>query len=161
MGALRRVCRVHVSDIDPHEEARLTPLAPPQPPRPSSSQRRFALDLRPLRRSRDLRLLVLGQGAGYLGGSVTMVALPLQAYRLTHSTVIVGLLSLSEFVPLLLASPLAGALADAVDRRRLVLLTEAIRAVMPLLLLADALLAHPRLWIIFATAACATTFTVL
>jgi MFS family permease len=146
---------------DPREESRLSPLAPRPARASSAAPRRLVLDLEPLRRSRDLRLLVLGQGIAYGGSAVSIVALPLQAYRITHSTLVVGLLSLTEFVPLLLASFLGGALADAVDRRRLVLMTQAAACVLTALLVANAALAHPRLWIVFAVAAITTGFGVL
>ena len=84
----------------------------------------FRMDLAPLRRSRDFRLLFIGQGISFFGSMVTYVALPYQAYRLSHSSLIVGLLSLTELVPLLITAFLGGALADFVDRRRMVRLTE-------------------------------------
>ena len=55
---------------------------------------------------------------------ITYVAIPFQAYHLTGSSLVVGLLGLAELAPLLVTAFLGGALADAIDRRRLVLLTE-------------------------------------
>ena len=80
---------------------------------------------RPLsRRSREFRLLFIGQGVSFFGSMVTYVALPYQAYRISHSSLIVGLLSLTELIPLLITAFVGGALADSVDRRRMVRLTE-------------------------------------
>ena len=59
---------------------------------------------RPLRRCRDFRLLFIGQGVSFFGSMVTYVALPYQAYRISHSSLIVGLLSLTELVPLLVTA---------------------------------------------------------
>ena len=60
----------------------------------------------------------------FFGSMVTYVALPYQAYQISHSSLIVGLLSLAELVPLLITAFIGGALADAVDRRRMVRITE-------------------------------------
>ena len=56
---------------------------------------------------------------------ICYVALPYQAYQLTHSSLIVGLLSCAELVPLLITGLIGGALADAIERRRLILLAQA------------------------------------
>src|SRR5260370_35975429 len=55
---------------------------------------------------------------------ITYVALPYQMYRLTGSSLSVGLLGLAELVPLLATAFIGGALADAVDRRRIALATD-------------------------------------
>jgi MFS family permease len=82
------------------------------------------VDLRPLRRHRDYRLLYAAQFVSYLGSMVTYVALPWQMYKLTGSSLAVGLLGLAELLPLLATAFVGGALADAFDRRRMVILTE-------------------------------------
>ena len=137
---------------DPQEPARLAPLLSPPPP-----AGRARLDLGPLRRSRELRLLVSGQALSFGAGTLTLVALPLQTYRLSHSSFIVGLLSLAELGPLLLTAFVGGALADAFDRRRLVLLTGLAAALIVAALIANASLRHPQLWVLFAVAALAST----
>jgi MFS family permease len=81
------------------------------------------MDLRPLRH-RDFRALFAAQLVSFLGSMVTYVALPYQMYKLTGSSLAVGLLGLAELLPLLVTAFIGGALADAVDRRRLVLWTE-------------------------------------
>lgn len=86
--------------------------------------RRLRLDIRPLRTSRDFRLLFFGGAVSFLGSMVTYVAVPIQLYALTGSTVAVGLLGVAELVPLVVFGLYGGALADAVDRRRMVLVTE-------------------------------------
>jgi MFS family permease len=107
------------------------------------------LDVGPLRRHRDFRLLWIGQGVSFLGSMVTYVALPYQAYQLTHSSLVVGLLGLADLAPLLIAALAGGALADALDRRLMVRLTEGGLAVCSALLAANALLDHPAVWALF------------
>lgn len=81
------------------------------------------MDFAPLRH-RDYRLLYIGQAVSLLGTMITYVALPYQMYRLTGSTLAVGLLGLAELVPLLTTAFIGGLLADAVDRRRMAQLTD-------------------------------------
>jgi hypothetical protein len=81
------------------------------------------MDFRPFR-SRDFRLLYAAQFVSLLGTMVTYVALPYQMYRLTGSSLAVGLLGGAELVPLLVTAFIGGAIADAVDRRRIALATD-------------------------------------
>ena len=97
-------------------------------------------------------MLFIGQGVSFFGSMVTYVALPYQAYRISHSSLIVGLLSLAELVPLLVTAFVGGALADAVDRRRMVRLTESAMCLVTGALVVNSLSAHPRLWVLFAVA---------
>ncbi len=112
----------------------------------------FRIDVAPLRRSRDFRLLFIGQAVSFFGSMVTYVALPYQAYRISHSSLIVGLLSLAELVPLVITAFVGGALADVVDRRRMVRLTETAMCFVTGALVVNSLSAHPRLWVLFAVA---------
>src|ERR1017187_8713034 len=82
------------------------------------------IDVKPFRESREFRLLFVGQGVSFFGSMVTYVTVPYQAYRLSHSSLIVGLLSLTELIPLLITAFVGGGLADSVDRRRMVRITE-------------------------------------
>ena len=74
----------------------------------------------PLRRSRDLRCLVAGQLLSTLG-QLTTVAVPYQVYILTRSSLDVGLVSLATVLPLIAGALLGGSLADAADRRKILL----------------------------------------
>jgi hypothetical protein len=112
----------------------------------------FRIDIAPLRRSREFRLLFVGQGVSFFGSMVTYVALPYQAYRISHSSLIVGLLSLAELIPLLITAFVGGALADAVDRRRMVRLTESTMCLVTGALVVNSLSGHPRLWVLFVVA---------
>ena len=90
--------------------------------------RHILLDLTPLRRSRDYRALVAGLGISVLGSQLTTVAVPFQVYAITRSSLVVGLVSLAQLFPLIFGSLFGGSLVDAVDRRRLLIVVEAIGA---------------------------------
>lgn len=115
---------------------------------------RARIDLRPLRR-RHFRNLWLGQAISSIGAEIAVVAVPYQAYTLTHSTAVVGLLGLASLVPLLVVPLVGGALADAVDRRTVLLRTETGMALVAGLFLVNSLLAHPRVWALFVLQALA------
>jgi len=95
---------------------------------PRSLARRVFLDLTPLRRSRDYRALITGLGISVLGNQLTTVAVPFQVYAITRSSLVVGLVSLAQLFPLIFGSLLGGSLVDAVDRRKLLIVVEAIGA---------------------------------
>ena len=85
---------------------------------------RVTADLTPLRASRELRLLVLGNFVSGMGTQAALVALPYQVYIETHSALKTGLLGAAELGPLVVMALLGGALADRADRRRLLLLDQ-------------------------------------
>ncbi len=113
-------------------------------------RKRFHIDLSPLREHRDLRLLFFGGGISFAGSMLTFVAVPYQAYQLSHSSLIVGLLSLAELIPLLVTAFVGGALADVVDRRRMLQVTESLMCAASGALVANSLVPHPQLWVLFA-----------
>jgi predicted MFS family arabinose efflux permease len=82
------------------------------------------VDLSPLRASRDLRLLLCGEFVTGLGTQAALVALPYQLYTQTGSAFLTGLLGAVELVPLVTAALLGGAIADRMDRKRLLLLDQ-------------------------------------
>jgi hypothetical protein len=82
-----------------------------QPPR--RARRRLFIDLTPLRRSRDFRWLIGGELVSVLGTQLTTVAVPYQVYRITHSSLDVGLVSLFQLFPLIAGSLLGGSVVDA------------------------------------------------
>jgi MFS family permease len=108
-----------------------------------------AMDIGPLRRHRDFRLLFFGQGLSFFGSMMAYVAIPYQAYQLSGSSLVVGLLSFASLPPILAMAFVGGALADAFDRRRLVQLSELGLASGSAILLVNALLPNPRLWVLF------------
>src|SRR5579862_2529962 len=111
--------------------------------------RRVLIDLGPLRRYRQFRRLWTGYLVSTLGNQITLVAVPYQVYRITHSTLDVGLVSLAQLGPLLLGSLGGGTLADRVDRRRLLITTQTLLASTSLALAVNARLTHPTLWAVF------------
>ncbi|MEA2609141.1 MAG: hypothetical protein QOJ75_1384 [Chloroflexota bacterium] len=114
--------------------------------------RRFLLDTGPLRKDRDYRWLWSGQVISGMGNQVTRVALPFQVYVLTGSTLAIGALTLVQLIPILLFALGAGSLADAVDRRRLLMITQTGLAACSLALVLLALGGNPPLPAIFAVA---------
>jgi len=113
---------------------------------------RVLADLTPLRKSRDLRLLMAGQSVSLIGTQITLVALPYQVFTLTGSSLMVGLISLVELGPLIVLSLLGGAYADAIDRRRVMLVTQIMLAILSAALAINAFVG-PRLWPLFVVAA--------
>ena len=81
--------------------------------------RALRMDLTPLRTSRDFRLLFYAGTVFYFGAMVSYVAIPYQIYTLTGSNFAVGAIGLVELVPLIVFGLYGGALADHVDRRKL------------------------------------------
>ena len=112
---------------------------------------RLVLDTRPLRHA-SFRRLWIGQAISLMGSMVSFVAVPYQLYQLTHSTLQVGLLAFADLVPLLTLALVGGAIADAVDRRRLLLITEVGFALVSLALAGNAALAHPHVWALYVLA---------
>ncbi len=110
--------------------------------------RRLRVDTRPFRH-RGFRNLWLGQAISTIGGEIGVVAVPYQVYTLTHSTALVGLLGVASLVPLLVVPLIGGALADALDRRTVLLRTETGMALVTGLFLVNALLPQPQVWALF------------
>jgi len=106
-----------------------------------------------LKRNRDFSLLYVGQLISFLGTMITSVALPYQVYHLTQSTLMVGLISLFQLIPLLFTALAGGVLADRCHRKTLLILAESSLALGCLVLTWNAQLTTPHLWLIFITAA--------
>src|ERR1700674_5318773 len=111
------------------------------------------IDISPLRVSRDYRLLFFGQLISAFGSVMAFVVVPVQVYQLTGSTLLVGLLSASEFVLILLMAVVGGAYADFIDKRRMLRLTEVGQTLVTAMLVFNALLARPQVWLLFVGAA--------
>jgi MFS family permease len=122
------------------------------------SPKRWTIDVRPLRTSRDFRILVSTQAVSSFGAYITYVAIPLQVARLTHSPFDVGLLGLCELAPLLVTALVGGALADFLDRRKLVIFGEVAMMSTCVILLINAMPSHPFVWVLYAVAALSAGF---
>jgi len=110
------------------------------------------VDFTPLRRHGDFRLLFIGRFVSFFGSMISSVAFPYQVYQLTHSVLLVGALGVLEFAAILAFAFVGGALADARDRRAMVLLSEAALMACSLALAGNAALAHPQVWLLFVVA---------
>jgi MFS family permease len=117
--------------------------------------RRIFLDTAPLRFDRDYRWLWSGQVVSGMGNQITRIALPFQVFVLTGSTLAIGVLSLFQLIPILVFALGAGSLADVVDRRRLLMATQAGLATCSLTLFLLALHGSPPVVVLFAIAAIA------
>ncbi|MEP6925361.1 MAG: MFS transporter [Pyrinomonadaceae bacterium] len=113
----------------------------------------LALDVTPLRVSRDYRLLFFGQIISAFGSMMSFVAVPVQMYQLTESSFMVGLLGVAEFVPIVTLAFVGGALADSVDKRKMLRLTEIGQTLVTLGLLLNTILPRPQIWLLFVFAA--------
>jgi MFS family permease len=122
--------------------------------------RRFFVDVTPLRASRDYRLLFGGQLISFMGRQVTVVAIPVQVYDLTHSSFAVGMTGLVALGPLVVLSLVGGAIADAMDRRRLLLIANVLLAATSAGLALNAQRGHDAaLWPIYLLTALAAGFS--
>jgi MFS family permease len=111
------------------------------------------LNLEPLKKHRDYRLLYTGQLVSMFGSQITYVAVPFQVFQLTHSSFVVGLLGAAQLVPLLIFALWGGAYADVMDRRRLLIGSEIVMAAGSLTLAVNGMLAHSSVAVIFVVSA--------
>jgi MFS family permease len=106
---------------------------------PAARRRSWTIDTAPLRIP-AFRRLFWGVAATMLGQQMTLVAVPFQVYALTRSSLLVGVTSIVALVPLVVFGLLGGAIADAMDRRKLMLITSTGAATTSALLAVQALL---------------------
>ncbi|MEV1172032.1 MFS transporter [Nonomuraea sp. NPDC049784] len=123
--------------------------------------RHLSIDLSPLRDSRDYRLLFSSGVITMFGTLITMVAVPYQMKQLTDSYVAVGLVSLAEFVPMVVCGLWGGAIADALDRRKIIVLSELGLLVTSAALMVNALLPSPQVWVLYVMGAISTGISCL
>jgi MFS family permease len=110
---------------------------------------RIAADITPLRESADYRRWWGGYMVSNIGSQLTIVAAQLQVFHLTHSSFDVGITGFVTVVPLIVFGLLGGSIADAVDRRRLMLTTSSILTVLATLLAVQAAAGVNRLSVIY------------
>ncbi|MGW1542682.1 MFS transporter [Streptomyces sp. NPDC002309] len=123
------------------------------PPRPPTGFRAFLPDLAPWRSSPDFRRLWVSGLITNFGSFLTFVALPVQIKELTGSAAAVGAIGAVELVPLVVFGLYGGALADAWDKRKLILWTEAGLGLLCVVLLVNASLPDPAIWPLYVVAA--------
>jgi MFS family permease len=118
----------------------------------------LGMDLSPLRTSRDFRLMFTAGAVSGFGSFITYVTIPFQVAAITNDPLMVGLLGICELIPLIVMSFVGGALADFLDRRLLVRLSEIAQTALCGVLLLNALSDEPHLWLLYVVAALAATF---
>ena len=106
----------------------------------------IAIDVAPLRDSRDYRRLFAGRFVSIAGNAVATTAANWQVYGLTHNSLAVGLLTLAASAGMLVGLLGGGMLADHYDRRRLIMLVTLPQAILAALLAVNSLTAHPSIW---------------
>jgi MFS family permease len=119
-----------------------------------------AVDIGALRESKPFRRLSAGQAVSLIGRQITTVAVPYQVYTMTGSPVLVGLLGVAQVVPLISVSLAGGSIADRVDRRHLLLVTQTLLGLCSLALLLGAL-GHPPVVFVFVVVALASSVAAL
>ena len=109
--------------------------------------RRAAIDTRPLGHA-AFRRLWLGQAVSFTGFQLTSVAISVQVYDLTKSSLWVGLLGPANLIPLIVFGLWGGAVADMMDRRKLLIMASIVTWIATLGLLVQAILDVGSVWLI-------------
>ncbi len=110
---------------------------------------KYTIDLSPLRKSADFRNLWAAGLISYFGSMITYVAVPFQIKELTNSYVAVAISGLIEIVPLVIFGLYGGVLADAIDRKKLIWITEALSLLFTGMLLINSLVGSPSILLIY------------
>lgn len=130
----------------------LEPTGSEEPERPGrrlSALRSLAVDITPLREVPEYRRLFFGDAVSTIGTQMTAVVVPLQVFALTDSSLWVGMASFAGLVPLVVFGLIGGSIADAMDRRKLLLFTSSGLAVVSALLFVQAALGLDQVWLLF------------
>ena len=114
---------------------------------------RLAMDLSPLKKYRDFRLIFTAGLFSYFGSMITFVALPFQVKELTNSFWAVGLIGIVEIIPLTIFGLYGGVLADHVDRKKMIWFTEFGTLIATLVLFLNARRENPSVILLFVIAA--------
>jgi MFS family permease len=111
------------------------------------------MDLSPLKKYRDFRLIFTAGLFSYFGSMITFVALPFQVKELTNSFWAVGLIGMVEIIPLTIFGLYGGVLADHVDRKKMIWFTEFGTLIATLILFFNARRENPSVFLLFVIAA--------
>src|SRR6201991_574895 len=115
---------------------------------------RVTVDIGVLRESRNLRLLIIGELFSGLGAQAALVAIPYQVYVLTHEAALVGALGIVELIPIVVTSLFGGAIADRMDRKRLMLIGQTVVTLTAITLALTTFAGGPPVPLIFFLAGC-------
>jgi MFS family permease len=118
-----------------------------------ADRRRLLADITPLRELPAFRRLWAGTTLSSVGSAMTGFAVMLQVYDLTHSSLAVGAIGVAQMVPTLTVGLLCGPVADAIDRRKLVLVTSTCLALVSAALTVQAFAGLDLLWLLYALVA--------
>jgi MFS family permease len=110
---------------------------------------RLLVDVTPLRRCPAYRRLWIGSLLSGVGSQMTVFAVALQVYLLTRSSIAVGGVGLVGALPAITCGLFAGSLVDAVDRRRLVLVTSTAQLTISAAFAAQAFAGLDRVWVLY------------
>jgi len=113
---------------------------------------RLAMDLSPLKKYRDFRIIFTAGLFSYFGSMITFVALPFQVKELTNSFWAVGLIGIVEIIPLTIFGLYGGVLADHVDRKKMIWFTEFGTLIATLILFLNARRENPSVILLFVIA---------
>jgi MFS family permease len=116
-------------------------------------------DTTPLRENPDYRRWWLGYSISFTGTQLTQFAIPFQVYQLTKSSLAVGVVGIVVVVPLIVMGLLGGAIADAMDRRKLTLVTSSALLVLAVALTLQAALNLRQVWLLYLIAAVQGAFS--
>ena len=122
---------------------------------------RVFADIRPLRESPAFRRLWIGSTLSAVGGALTMFAVPLQVYDITRSPFAVGAIGVAQVIPTATIGLLGGAIADTVDRRKLVLVASGGSAAVSAGLAAQAFAGARSVWLLYALVAVSSSVSAI
>jgi MFS family permease len=114
---------------------------------------RLLADITPLRESAAFRRLWTGTTLSSVGSALTAFAVMLQVYDLTRSPFAVGAIGVAQVVPTLIVGLLGGPVTDAMDRRKLALITSSGLAAVSAALTVQAFAGLDVLWLLYALVA--------
>lgn len=126
-----------------------------------AGRRRLFLDIRPLRESAEFRRLWVGGSLSSIGTQMTAVAVAVQVYGLTGSSFAVGAIGFTLAVPMIGLGLVGGSIADAMDRRKLVLVTNGGLIVVSALFALQALLDLRQLWLLYVLTAVSASLSAI
>jgi MFS family permease len=122
---------------------------------------RLLADVRPLREVPAFRRLWAGSVLSAVGGALTWFAVPLQVYDITRSPFAVGALGIAQLIPTITIGLLGGTVADAVDRRKLMLVVTCGSAATSAGLAAQAFAGLRSVWLLYAIAAMSSALSAI
>lgn len=118
---------------------------------------RLFADITPIRQSPPFRRLWLSGLLSNVGNQMTAFAVMLQVYLISHSSVAVGAVGLAASLPAIALGLLGGPVIDAVDRRRLVLVTSSLLATVSIAFTVQAFAEFDQLWLLYLLTALEST----